>query len=68
MDKIIQCPQCGHVVSGFFDHIAIDCNSDMTADEIAALLAAEPEPTRSRCAAPLADGGCQDPACPNEEV
>jgi hypothetical protein len=30
----------------------------------------DPEPTCSRCAAPLADGndGCRDPACPNEEV
>ena len=29
-----------------------------------------PEPTCSRCAAPLTDGndGCRDPACPNEEA
>lgn len=42
-----QCPVCGHFVDGYFDHIAIDCEHDMTGAEIAALLAEDgvgPEP------------------------
>lgn len=37
MTKIIRCPQCGHVVESFFDHVDIDCEHDMTPEEIAAL-------------------------------
>lgn len=36
-----QCPTCGHRVKSVFDHIAIDCEHDMTSDEIKELLAAE---------------------------
>ena len=37
----VRSPQCGHVVQGYFDHVAIDCEHDMTDEEIAALLAAQ---------------------------
>ncbi len=38
-----RCPTCGHPVHTVFEHIAIDCNSDMTAAQIAKLLAWEEE-------------------------
>lgn len=43
--KTVRCPECGHVVAEFFDHVAIDCEHDMTDDEIQQLLneAAAPE-------------------------
>ena len=37
---ICSCPQCGHPVEGFFDHIDIDCSHDMSQREIDDLLAA----------------------------
>jgi hypothetical protein len=33
-----QCPTCGHFVKTIFDHLTIDCESDMTVEEIAILL------------------------------
>lgn len=33
------CPTCGLPTLTIFDHIDIDCNSDMTAEQVAALLA-----------------------------
>lgn len=40
MAKIIRCQECGHIVQSAFDHIAIDCEHDMTDEEIAALMSA----------------------------
>lgn len=41
-----QCPTCGHFVQSIFDHVHIECEHDMTEDEINALLqAAEAEET-----------------------
>jgi hypothetical protein len=34
-----RCPHCGHPVESFFDHIDIDCEHDMTPEQIAALRA-----------------------------
>ena len=28
------CPTCGHIVTSIFDHVDIDCNADMTIEEI----------------------------------
>lgn len=33
-----RCPDCGHKIKDFFDHIAIECNADMSEQEIASLL------------------------------
>lgn len=33
-----QCPECGHFVDSYFDHVHIDCEHDMTEEEIAELL------------------------------
>lgn len=38
---IIRCPECGHQVREFFDHIAIECEHDMTETKIAELLRQE---------------------------
>lgn len=35
-----QCPNCGHPVPDIFHHVAIDCEHDMTPEEIDALLTA----------------------------
>lgn len=37
MAREIRCPECGHVVESYFDHIDIDCEHDMTEQEIADL-------------------------------
>ena len=41
--KVIQCPECGHKVDDFFDHIAIDCSHDMSEEEISVLLRQQEE-------------------------
>jgi hypothetical protein len=33
-----RCPNCGHKVESFFDHVHIDCEHDMTEQEIARLI------------------------------
>jgi len=38
MAEIIRCPECGHVVQSYFDHVDIDCEHDMTEEEITALM------------------------------
>lgn len=38
MSEKPQCPECGHFVNSYFDHIHIDCEHDMTEEEIAELL------------------------------
>lgn len=38
MTKTIRCPECGHIVKSYFDHIDIDCEHDMTPEEIAELM------------------------------
>jgi hypothetical protein len=35
---IIRCPHCGHQVRDFFDHIGIECEHDMTEQEIERLI------------------------------
>ena len=43
----IRCPTCGHTVGSIFDHVHIDCEHDMSEEEIAELLrqADEEEPS-----------------------
>lgn len=33
-----RCPTCGHPVESIFDHIAIDCEHDMTEEEATKLM------------------------------
>jgi hypothetical protein len=40
--QTIRCPTCGHPVASIFEHIDIDCEHDMTPEQIADLLRCAP--------------------------